>query len=581
MRVAPLGIVLLMSFMRGCHGNPAVPRAPTPAVIRQLPPERIYAALATGTMRAQASDLSEHDKRMMATFLSARPPGSDRAGDAAAMRHRCPRNPALQDPAAGAQWNGWGAGPGNARFQSAAAAGLTPAQVPRLHLKWAFGYPGGLSALGQPAVVSGRVFVGSDIGYVYALDAHSGCVYWSFEAHGSVRTAVSVGAVSGIPGTRYAAYFGDAHANAYALDAQSGKLLWMQQIDPNFTARITGAPSLRDGRLYVPLSSSEEFAGASLDYGCCTSRGAVAALDAATGAVLWKKYVVDPPRPTRRNSRGVQQYAPSGGSVWDSPTLDPVRGVLYVGTGDAQSLPAPSTTDAVLAMQLDTGQVRWSLQTRAADAWLGGCQGSAHSDNCPQVLGPDWDIGNSPILLPRPGGGRLLLVGTKDARVIALDPDRTGAVLWTTHVRRTAPPTFAADYGPGILWGGAADGERVYYGLRAGGVVALELASGRQVWLSGLGGAGTSNEAAVSAMPGVVFAGGSDGTVRALASADGRVLWTFATARAFKTVNGVSAHGGAIGAAGPVVAGGMLFVGSGYGVTSEAPGNVLLAFAVR
>ncbi len=93
-------------------------------------------------------------------------------------------------------WNGWGNGIANHRFQSAAAAGLTADSVPRLKLKWAFGFPGGTSAFGQPAVVAGRVFVGSDIGYVYSLDASSGCVYWSYRPLAGVRNAMTVGSIT-------------------------------------------------------------------------------------------------------------------------------------------------------------------------------------------------------------------------------------------------------------------------------------------------------------------------------------------------------------------------------------------------
>ena len=580
-----IGFGLFQQRCMGCHGNPAVERAPTPAVIREMRPERIYAALATGSMRAQAASLSDHDKRMMATFLSGRPLGSEEQGDAAHMAHRCASNPPFADPLRRPGWNGWGVDPANTRFQTAAAAGLTAAQVPHLHLRWAFGYPTGLSAFGQPAIVSGRVFVGTDIGYVYSLNARTGCVYWSFKTRGSVRTAIAIAPVKSLSGTSHAAYFGDAHANAYAIDAHSGKLLWVRKLDENFVARVTGAPTAHAGRVYFPLSSSEEYSGAALDYACCTARGAVVALDGASGALRWKAYVVDTPRPTRKNSRGVQLYAPSGGSIWDAPTVDALRGALYVGTGDGQTLPVPKTTDAVMAFDLETGRTLWFYQTRAGDAWLGGCQAAAtRTDNCPQVIGPDWDIGNSPILQRLPNGGRLLIVGTKDARVIALDPDRQGAVVWTTVLRLPEQPQRDPKLprGPGIFWGGAADGANVYYGLRAGGVVAVRLTDGRELWSTALAKQnGTTSEAAVSAIPGVVFAGGSDGVVHALSSADGHTLWEFATARDFTTVNGVAARGGAIDSAGPTIANGMLFIGSGYGVTGTGHGNVLLAFSAH
>src|SRR5262249_51752487 len=158
----------------------------------------------------------------------------------------------------------------NMRFQP--APGLTAEQVPTLTLKWAFGLPNATSAYSQPAVVGGRVYVGSDTGVVYALDAASGCVYWSHEAKAGGRTAISVGPVARGE-ARYAVFFGDIAANAYAVDAETGKGLWTVHVDPHPLARITGAPTLHGGRLYVPVASMEEAVGSNPQYGCCTFRG--------------------------------------------------------------------------------------------------------------------------------------------------------------------------------------------------------------------------------------------------------------------------------------------------------------------
>jgi polyvinyl alcohol dehydrogenase (cytochrome) len=580
------GIAVFQQRCMSCHGNPNVDRAPAPAVIREMAPERIYEALTTGLMKGEGDSLTEDQKRMLATFLSGRPLGSLQQGDAKDMPNHCATNPALADPSAGPAWNGWGADIANTRFQSAPAAGLTAEQVPRLKLKWAFGYPTGLSAFGPVAVVSGRVFVGTDIGYVYSLNAQTGCVYWSYQTKGSVRTAVTVSRVRGRGRTKYAAYFGDAHANVYAVDAQNGRPLWSAKVDDHFVARITGAPKVYNGRVYVPVSSSEEYSGSSIDYPCCTSRGSVVALDANTGAKIWKTYVVDEPKPTRKNSKGVQLYAPAGGSVWDSPTIDARRNAIYVGTGDAETEPAPETSDAVMALDLKTGKILWVYQTEANDAFLGGCNGATRTDNCPSVNGPDQDIGNSPILRALPGGKSVVVVGTKNGRVFALDPDRKGALLWKVSV---APPpedpqNRLATLLNGIVWGGAADERNLYYGLQAGGVVALDLATGDRRWYATFAkptGARVSNSAAASAIPGVVFAAGSDGKLYAIATADGRIIWEYDTVRDFETVNKVAAKGGAINSVGPSVAGGMVFVGSGYAVTGTNSGNVLLAFSIE
>ena len=581
------GIGTFQTHCMGCHGNPNVPQAPAPDAVRQMPPERIYDALTTGVMKPQGDSLTEDQRKMLATFLSGRPLGSLKEGDAKDMPNHCASNPPLRDPSSGPEWNGWSPDVVNSRFQTAKGAGLTADQVPQLKLKWAFGYPTGLSAFGQPTIVAGRVFVGSDIGYVYSLDAATGCIYWSYQAKGSVRSAVTVMRVKGRGATKYAAYFGDAHANVYAVDAQNGQQLWVTRVDEHFVARITAAPKVYKDRVYIPVSSSEEFSSSNLDYSCCTGRGSVVALDASTGAQVWKTYVVDTPKPVRKNSKGVQQYAPSGGSIWNSPTIDAKRGAIYVGTGDGQTEPAPDTTDAIMALDLKTGNVLWFYQAQAGDAFMGGCSDPAtRTDNCPKVNGPDQDIGNSPILRKLANGKSVVVFGMKNGTVTALDPDRKGAVVWSIHaveIPKGQENSFAAHLN-GVVWGGAADDQNVYYGLQSGGMIALKLATGDVVWRAKFlkpEGARVINSAAATAMPGVAFVAGSDGKLHAVSTVDGRILWEYDTARKFDTVNKVAARGGAIASIGPSIANGMLFIGSGYAVTGSNSGNVLLAFAAQ
>ena len=572
------GFGLFQQRCMGCHGNPNVERAPLPAAIREMGPERIYDALTNGVMKGQGEALSDDQRRMIATFMGGRPLGTAEQGGAELMPNRCLSNPPLERTASAPSWTGWGVNASNTRYQTARAAGLTPGQVRRLKLKWAFGYPGGLSAYGQPTVFSGRVFVATDIGFIYALDAQTGCVHWSYKAKAAVRTAIAVGKVRG--SARYGLFFGDQRANVYAVDAQTGRQLWTDKVDDHLVARITAAPTYHAGRLYVPVSSSEEFNAAVLDYPCCTSRGSVVALDASTGRQVWKAWVMEAPKPVRKNAKGVQLYAPGGGSVWNSPTIDTARGAVYFGTGDAETEPAPPTTDAVMAVDIKTGRRLWVRQLVANDSFLGGCFGDQRTENCPKDVGPDLDIGNSPVLQSRPGGGRIVVVATKSGLVFGLDPDHRGAVLWKTDV---TPPSASKGFGGGgIYWGGASDGRGMYYGLNAGGMAAVRISDGRKLWyapFSPATGGKVSNRSAASAIPGVAFVGGDDGRLHALDTADGKELWSYDTAHAFDTVNKVTAKGGAYGSAGPVVAGGMLFTGSGYGVTGNRFGNVLLAFA--
>jgi polyvinyl alcohol dehydrogenase (cytochrome) len=569
-----------------CHEHPATgSRAPTVATMRLMTPEKIYAALATGLMAPVVGHtMTDMEKRRVAETVSGRLIGSTGTGDAKAMPNHCASNPPLSDPAAGPAWNGWGADAGNTRFQSAKAAGLSADQLPHLKLKWAFGFPTGLSAYGQPTIVSGRVFVASDNGYVYSLDAQTGCVYWSFQASAAMRTAISIGPVTGHGDTKFAAYVGDQKANVYAIDAQTGKLLWTQLVDDHITARDPGAPTLADGRLFVPVSTFEEFSASDPLYPCCTFQGSVVALDANTGQKIWKTYTIDEkPKPVKKNSQGTQLWAPSGGSVWNSPTVDRKRQMVYFGTGDGQTDPAPETTDAVMALDAKTGKRVWFHQGTASDTFLGACDDDApnRSENCPLHQGPDWDFGSSAMLRALPSGHRLLVAGQKSGTVFAFDPDRKGAIVWSTSVLLPGqkPPTSFGE----IVYGGALDDHDAYFALRSGRVVALALDTGKPAWSVPWGeSSAVTLSAAITGIPGAIFVGDWDGKLKALSTADGRVLWQFNTAQKFDTVNGVPAKGGAMGSAGATVAGGMVFVGSGYAVFSaDQAGNVLLAFSVE
>lgn len=559
-----------------CHGYTQGQQAPGVNALRQISPEAILVALETGPAHDRARQLSNADKTAIAEYLSGRNLMTAHSGDANLMPNKCPANPPITSLSAEPAWNGWSVDATNARFQTGKAAGIAPNQVSQLKLKWAFGFPGGSSMYGQPAVVAGRVFVGLNTGYVYSINAATGCAYWSFQARSGVRNAISLGEIKGQGSTRFAAYFGDVRANVYAIDATTGRLVWETKVDENGQAGITGAPTLYEGRLYVPVSSREEAAGTSPTYPCCTFRGSVVALNANTGKQIWKTYVIpEAPKPLRKNSLGTQLWGPAGGAVWNSPTIDPKQHALYVGTGNTYTEPPADRTDAILALDLDNGKVRWVVQDTPHDAWLACGAAWGTSENCPKDMGPDYDFGASPILRTLSNGHRLLIAGQKSGMVWAHDPDNKGAVVWKVQL----PEKLALGE---ITFGGAADEQNAYFGVSSAGVAAVDLATGAKKWLAPIKAAGPrlGVGAALTVIPGAVFGGGYDGLLRAFSASNGELVWQFNMLQDFHTVNGVPAKGGSLGAPGPVVAGGMIYVASGYTFGERGiPGNVLLAFS--
>ena len=558
-----------------CHGKEG---SLSISVLQEYSPERLYESLTIGKMKEQAASLTDVQKRTIAEFLAARPSRTE-AGDMKNMTNRCASNAAMTDPASGPAWNGWGAGTGNARFQTASAAGLTADQVPKLKLRWAFGVPNAAEMHSQPTVASGRVFFGSDAAYLYSLDAKTGCVYWSFQADAGIRSAPTVTAIKGQGSTRYAVYFVDVLTRVYALDAQTGKLLWKVKAGDHPRAKSTGSPIVYDGRIYVPVSSMETTTGAVLTYECCTFRGHVVALDANTGRRIWRTFVIqEEPQPRGKNKNGVTLWGPSGGAVWNAPTIDAKRKRLYVGTGNAYTSPAAEGTDSVIAMELDTGKIVWQHQEYKGDAFISACRAAGEpGDNCPEKLGPDYDFGGSAMILHTlPDGRDVLIAGSKGGVSLALDLDHDGAVLWRTNLAER-PPSAAGL----IVFGGASDGNTVYYGLNqpGGGVAAVQLSDGSRKWTTTrMAPNGQGHPAAITGIPTVVFTQSMDGMLRALSTADGKVIWEYNTVREYESVNGVPAKGGAMGQAGATVVGGMLFVGSGYGTGNSINGNALLAF---
>jgi polyvinyl alcohol dehydrogenase (cytochrome) len=587
------GAALYAQQCAQCHDSgDQQSRAPSRSVLQSMAFGHVLRIITSGSMAPMVKGRTDDERKAIASFVTGRL-SSDRAPTATATGRCAEGAPAFDRAVEQPRWNGWGADLKNSRFQPAEMAGLKPDQVQRLHLKWAFGFPGASSANAQPTVIGGVLFVAGADRALHALDAKSACTLWTYSTGAAVRTAVTFGPLSGTD--QFALFFGDVRANVHAINATTGALIWKQEVEDHLAARITGAPVLFSGVLYVPVSSIEEVTGSQASYECCTFRGSVVALDAATGRLIWKSYTIpDAPHPTTNNAVGTQLHGPAGASVWSAPTIDVQRQALYVATGNSYSNPPADTSDAILAFDLKTGRMLWYQQATPKDSYVVACYG-ADRTNCPQDHGPDHDFGQSPILASLPDGHRVLVIGQKSGVVHAFDPDQEGKVLWQTRVGKGGPLG-------GIEWGSAADQDRVYVansdvrflrdGTRrldpnaGGGLFGLNLSDGKIIMQVPPVPCGERDRcspalsAAITSIPGVVFSGGVSGYLRAYATDDGRLLWEFDTARDYETVNGVAAHGGAMDGPGPVIVDGMLYVNSGYAQWSGIPGNVLLAFEV-
>jgi polyvinyl alcohol dehydrogenase (cytochrome) len=566
----------------GCHATSGS-GAPTRDVLTALTPEAIHNALVNGKMQVQGSSLSEAERRAVAEFLAGRPFGA--APAAAAVK--CTTSTPVSDPARGPSWNGWGNGVTNARY--ARDGGLTAADLPRLKLKWAFGYANINSARAQPALAGGRLFAASENSEVHALDPRTGCTHWTYKAAAGVRTALSVAPYKTPTASGFAVYFGDARANVYAVDANTGQQVWIRKVDDHPAAAITGAPVVHNGRVFVPVQGlNEEGTGGRGGYQCCTFRGSVSSLDANTGAVIWKTYTVDEPKPRAKNKDGVQMWGPAGAGIWAAPTVDAKRNMLYVATGNGYADPPQRMANAVVALDINTGAVKWVNQTTPNDNWTMGCQ-AKNPDNpaCPETLGPDYDFSASPTLATIDGRD-LIVLPQKSGMAFAMDPDNEGKIVWQQRIGQGS--------GLGGQWGAAVDEQNAYIGVSdlfsktPGGMRALRLGTGEIAWsvpapapplCAAIRGCRAAQGGAVTTIPGAVLSGSLDGGLRAYSTKDGSILWTFDANREFETVNGVKATGGGIEGNGAIVAGGMIFVNSGYGGILNRPGNVLLAFGIE
>ena len=589
---------------KSCH-EPATERAPTRAELAFRSPGDIVTALTTGVMAPMAKGLPRPEIEAVALYLA---PGQQLG--AAGADQMCATPGAIH--AGASDWPTLGPDENSTRFQPNPQ--IRAADVPRLKLKWAFSMPGG----GQPTVVGDWLFITNRGGKFYALDAKSGCVHWAIEDASSRNTPMVIR--SPISPSGWATFVGVGKRVVRAFDAQSGKEIWhSESLEDHPASFITGTPVVSGNQLFVPLSSGEEVAAMQPNYSCCTFRGSLAALDLKTGQKQWQtSMITEPLGPTRKNANGVQMQGPAGAPVWASPTVDAKRGLVYVVTGDSYTDAATEGDDAIVALEMKSGKVRWRNQVTTHDNFIVGCSGPVKVANCPTPTGPDFDFGATPVLFKH-GARQILVAGQKSGIVYGVDPD-SGHTLWKTAVGAGSPLG-------GVEWGIGADARYVFVpisdigqvfneiGVAAGappspeyktpgkpGLNALDPFSGKIVWNTPApiapchyagdrskdytkGACVRAQSAAPGVMPGIVFSGTLDGWFRAYDASSGKIVWEFSTtAQTYSTVNGNQAQpGGGIDGMGPTIAGGMVYTMSGFNGAARTGSNgvnVLLAFSV-
>lgn len=555
------------------------------------PPGFVYDAISEGPMRRIGARLDEASRRAVAAYFTGTEWGSPGSERDYVVSPTCTGERARFD------WSdrpypSWGGSLRNDR-SVADGEGFGRADLDRLAVDWVVAFPEATQLRSHPTAAGGALFVGSHNGSVYALDRETGCTRWHFKAAAEVRSAITIDfADADVAAGRVRAVFADRAANAYAVDAATGELLWKQSVDPHPSAAVTGSVTAHAGRLFVPVSSNEDVGPLDETYPCCTHSGAVVALDARSGAILWRTPTIEEtPRVTGYTDAGTEIRGPSGASVWNTPTVSERHGLLFVGSGNNHSRPASARSDSILAMDLETGRVVWSHQAQAGDAWNAACLwGVAEQVGCPTPVGPDVDFGATTTLVEI-DGRETLVAGAKSGVLHAFDAE-TGALRW----RRRLAQGGAED---GLRYGHATlDG--IHYvpstdmrddpergsGARPG-LFAVSSEDGAELWsvdretlCPERGACKDEIGAPPLVMDEVVFVGALDGVLYALDRASGEVLWQMETARPFTTLRGTTTEGGAIyGTVGPMYAGGRLFVSSGYG-QAERPGNALIALAL-
>ena len=480
----------------------------------------------------------------------------------------------------------------NPRHLDAEQAGLSPADLSNLELAWVVAFPDTSGLRAAPVIIGSTIFYSAtDSGRVFALDTNNGCAKWVYEADSRLRSSL---AYSEIDDLRMLV-FTDSGGMVHTVDAKTGELIWIASGQAsNNQGMLTGTPVIHEEKIIVPVSGSGVITGGNPNYECCENHGAVTALNLHTGEKLWEYHTMPAAEYTGQlSSTGVKQRGPSGAPIWTTPTIDAKRAQVYVTTGENTSHPTTNTSDAIIALDIETGEANWVFQALENDMWNFGC--SARGPNCiilEDTNSVDFDFGG-PAILVGTDEGELLIAGQKSGDLWALNPE-TGALVWN---QRVGEGTALG----GNHWGIAMDSERAFMTINDPGGMNGNSRPGLYSYFVGTGEPSWFYEAqpecndqrserlrrceslyGFSATPlsvdGAVITGGLDGRLFVFNSGSGELIFQFDTVKDYETVNGVEGYGGSIDSHSIAAGSGMVFVGSGYGQFRQVPGNVLLAF---
>jgi polyvinyl alcohol dehydrogenase (cytochrome) len=581
--ITTMGKMAFIQSCQPCHRDTMNSRIPAPAILSSMTARAVLAAMENGKMRQQASGLSALSRKAIAEWITNTQIKAVAIPKTAFTSFHYSASTNSQN-----DYSGWGGDLHSTGFRSAAQAGINRKNLSSLKLKWTFAFPDATIIRSKPAVIGNWLLVGSQFGDVFAVNKQTGKIGWHFSANAAIRGAI----VTIKKGKQLIAFFADFSTNVYAIDVKTAKLIWKTRAGFEQQSSVTGSVSVASGIVYVPVSSAEVASAVDGNYNCCTSSGGVVALSASTGNEIWEHRVIDQPAVvsgTKKN--GKPFYGPSGAPVWCSPTIDEKRGLVYIGTGENYTIPATTTSDAVQALDMKTGKLKWNYQATSGDTYNASCPFFL---NCPDKAGPDFDFGMAPILTKDKDGKDILLIGQKSGIVYSLSPGN-GKLLWQTRIGKGGALG-------GVHWGMATDGKLVYAAnadnplaldksipdqKASPGIYALDINNGNLIWktanpaCNGKNDCLPCNSAAPAVIPGIVFAGSLDGYIRAYDSEDGKIIWNFNTATTFETTDGIKGKGGSLDGPAPVISDGMLFVNSGYGMLGGSRGNILLAFEVE